>query len=192
MKIYILDESKEKLDIIKEYFEDDSIIFVQDEFAHFMQTNSVDCVVSPGNSFGIMDGGYDMAITAWFGEQLQNRVQQYILDDFYGEQPVGTSFIIKANDNGQSLIHTPSMRIPQKIKDETVIYQCMRSTLICAKQNNVKSIVIPLFGGGCGKVAPNVIAKMMNLAYIQINNPPQKLDWEYVEYVNMMLYVSKI
>ena len=85
MKIYILDESKEKLDIAKEYFEDDSIIFVQDEFAHFMQTTSIDCVVSPGNSFGIMDGGYDMAITSWFGEQLQNRVQQYILDNFYGE-----------------------------------------------------------------------------------------------------------
>ena len=57
MKIYILDESKEKLDIAKEYFEDDSIIFAQDEFSHFMQTHSIDCVVSPGNSFGIMDGG---------------------------------------------------------------------------------------------------------------------------------------
>lgn len=129
------------------------------------------------------------AVTIW---QLQNRIQQYILDNFYGEQPVGTSFIIKANDKGQSLIHTPSMRVPQKIKDESVIYQCMRSTLICAKQNNVKSIVIPLFGGGCGKVAPSIIAKMMNLAYVQINNPPQKLDWKYVEYVNTMLYVSRL
>ena len=84
------------------------------------------------------------------------------------------------------------MRVPQKIKDESVIYQCMRSTLICTKQNNVKNIVIPLFGGGCGKVTPSVIAKMMNLAYMQIKNPQQKLDWKYIEYVNMMLYVSKL
>jgi len=57
----------------------------------------------------------------------------------------------------------------------------MRTTLICAKQNNIQSILIPLFGGGCGQVHPKLIAEMMWKAYLQINNPPKKLDWDYVE-----------
>jgi O-acetyl-ADP-ribose deacetylase (regulator of RNase III) len=48
--------------------------------------------VNPANSFGMMDGGIDAAITAFFGIQLMERVQQRILDDFLGEQSVGTSF----------------------------------------------------------------------------------------------------
>ena len=102
-----------------------------------------------------------------------------IVDNLYGEQPVGTSIIVDAGRNGQRLIHTPTMRIPSEIKDSCLIYQCMRSTLICAYANNVESIVIPFFGGGCGNLHPNIVAKMMWKAYVQIHNPPQKLDWDY-------------
>ena len=35
-----------------------------------------DCMVSPANSFGLMDGGIDAAITKYFGVQLMNRVQE--------------------------------------------------------------------------------------------------------------------
>jgi hypothetical protein len=60
----------------------------------FERLSSYDCLVSPANSFGMMDGGMDAAITAFFGMQLMERVQQQILDDYLGEQSVGTSFII--------------------------------------------------------------------------------------------------
>lgn len=42
-----------------------------------------------------MDGGVDAAITQFFGTKLQKKVQQYILENFEGEQPVGTSFIVE-------------------------------------------------------------------------------------------------
>lgn len=181
MKIFIIEQNKQKMDWIKKYFKNDPVILVQDDFERFMNKNEVECVVSPANAFGLMDGGYDYAITKWFGNQLQARVQQYIIENLYGEQPVGTSIIVKANDKGQCLIHTPSMRTPSIIKDPLVVYQCMRSTLICAYQNNIKSILIPLFGGGCGEVEPQIIAKMMKLAYDQVHNPPKKLDWKYAK-----------
>lgn len=181
MKIYIIDKSAEKLDILRQYFKNDDIIFVEESFSDFMQKTKVECVVSPGNSFGLMDGGYDNAITKWFGNQLQDRVQKYILDNFYGEQPVGTSFIINANEDGQKLIHTPTMRTPQPIKEPLIVYQCMRTTLMCAYQNNVQSILLPVFGGGYGKLHPKVIAEMMKRAYNQIHNPPKSLNWDYVE-----------
>ena len=44
-----------------------------------------------------------------------------------------------------------------------------------------KSIVLPLFGGGCGGVHPWLIAEMMWKAYDQLRKIPQKLDWRYAE-----------
>ncbi|MEH2072692.1 MAG: hypothetical protein V7K47_31845 [Nostoc sp.] len=50
-----------------------------------------DCLVSPANSFGMMDGGIDAAIIRFFGRSLMAKVQQQIIEDYLGEQPVGTS-----------------------------------------------------------------------------------------------------
>lgn len=46
-----------------------------------------DCLVSPANSFGMMDGGMDAAIINFFGRGLEEKVQQRILDNYLGEQP---------------------------------------------------------------------------------------------------------
>lgn len=81
----------------------------------FEELDSFDCLVSPGNSFGLMDGGMDAAITKYFGDQLQQRVQKEIINNFYGEQPVGTSFIIETNNN-----HIPYPQIRQKVLRDTL------------------------------------------------------------------------
>jgi O-acetyl-ADP-ribose deacetylase (regulator of RNase III) len=128
-----------------------------------------------------MDGGYDAAITKWFGNQLQQRVQKYIIEKLHGEQIVGTSFIIDAGKDNQYLIHTPSMRTPQRIHDPLVIYSCMRSCLITASENKIKSIVIPAFGGLTGGVSANIVAELMYKAYMQIKTPPSSISWSYVD-----------
>ena len=182
MKIYILDRNSDNCQYVQQYFGGQADVeVVTAEFEDFMNDYPVECVVSPANAYGLMDGGYDLAITHYFGDQLQKRVQQHIIEHYYGEQPVGSSFMIDAGKEGRKLIHTPTMRTPQPIKDPLVIYQCMRTTLMCAYENNVDSILIPLFGGGCGEVHPKLIAEMMWKAYDQIHNPPKKLDWDYVE-----------
>ena len=127
----------------------------------------IECIVSPANSYGIMNGGYDAAISNYLGWDFQIIVQQYIKDKYYGEQPVGTSFIVDAPNN-EKLIHTPTMLLPERIIDNRVVYHSMRSTLICALQNNVKSILIPLFGAGTGRVPIDVVCKHMFTAYTQI------------------------
>ncbi|EFA9258770.1 hypothetical protein C1589_004476 [Escherichia coli] len=55
----------------------------------FEAIREFDCMVSAANSFGLMDGGVDAAITAFFGTQLQSRVQNHIICEYLGEQPVG-------------------------------------------------------------------------------------------------------
>lgn len=187
-KICLLERDLRKCKFLELYFDSaPEVEIVCDDFRHFMETHRVQCVVSPANAFGLMDGGYDLAITEWFGDQLQKRVQQHIIDHFYGEQPVGTSFLIDAGRDSQSLIHTPAMRTPQPILDPRVIYQCMRTTLMCAAEYNIESIVIPIFGGGVGGVRPQLAAEMMWKAYRQLKNIPERIDWDYVETVEIVL-----
>lgn len=154
------------------------------DFGVFMATHKVGCVVSPANAYGLMDGGYDQAITDWFGEKLQQDVRRYISYNFYGEQPVGTSFIIDTGKDGVKLIHTPTMRYPERIRDPLIIYTCMRTCLMCACSNDVQSIVIPAFGALTGCVSADLVALMMKRAYDQLLNPPSYISWRYADSVH--------
>ena len=98
---------------------------------------------------------------------LTKRVQAYIKEHFGGQQEVGTSFIIDTGMKGINLIHTPSMINPSRIQDPNVVFDCTKSTLEVAKENNVQSIVIPAFGGACGGLRPEIIAEKMYTAISQ-------------------------
>ena len=118
MKVYLLDKNKIITDMWRAYFRDEQDVeVVCDEFENFMESHNVECIVSPVNSYGLMDGGYNLAITEYFGEELMKKVQKYIIENYYGEQPVGTSFIMKTDAKNIQMIHTPTMRIPSKIKE---------------------------------------------------------------------------
>ena len=180
MKIYLLDINEEITRAWQLYFAGiPDVKVVRDDFTHFMNSFDVECVVSPANSYGLMDGGYDAAISAYFGEELIPCVQSFIRKNFACEQPVGTSFIIDIPKSNKKLIHTPTMRVPSLIREPMIVYQCMRTTLLCANQNNIASIVIPAFGGQCGGLQPHTIAFLMREAFNQIKNPPEEMDWEY-------------
>jgi O-acetyl-ADP-ribose deacetylase (regulator of RNase III) len=109
------------------------------EIAHcgFEQLPAYDCLVSPANSFGMMDGGMDAAITDFFGIALMNKVQQRILDDYWGEQPVGTSFIIETDHPSYPfLAHTPTMRVPMQIVGTDIPYVAMWAMLLAVAHHN--------------------------------------------------------
>lgn len=171
LDIYLLDINPGITKAWKKEFESyNNFHIITDEFNHFMDTHKdIECVVSPANSFGYMNGGYDKAITDYFGLEVEKEVQRFIDTHLFGEQPVGTSIMVNIPKSNKKLIHTPTMRLPSSIKDEMVIYQCMRSTLICAIKGKVKSIVIPAFGGATGGVKPSIVAKYMKAAYEQID-----------------------
>lgn len=171
MKIYIVTNDYNDYSSVKEVFKPiKSVEVVLSDFVLFMEGHpEVETIVSPANCYGMMDGGYDAAISDYLGWSFQNKVQQYIIDNYYGEQIVGTSFIIDAPKN-KRLIHTPTMIQPSIIKDDKVVYSSMRSTLMCALNNNVESIVIPVFGTATGQVYSMKAANQMFKAYMQILN----------------------
>ena len=187
MKILLLSSNENMCDSWRRYFQGvKDIEILCEDLTAFKNIYEYDCIATPANSYGLMDGGFDLAVTDVFGVGLMKRVQKYIIDNYHGEQPVATSFIIDINEK-HKLIHTPTMRVPQKIKDPYVIYQCMRTTLLCALNNDVNRIIIPAFGGECGFVDYDLIARMMKAAYVQINSNRNQINWDLVDSWNNML-----
>lgn len=173
LKIYIVDRDHITCEKLKEEFDGiENVEIVQADVRRFYSEHKdeIDCLVSPANAYGYMTGGFDAALSDILGWDFQNKVQAYIKQNFYGEQGVATSFIIETDTPGLSLIHTPSMQYPSLIKDDMIVYYCMRSTLMCALQNNVKCVVIPVFGGLCGGIQPDISSKRLKEAYLQIMN----------------------
>lgn len=173
LQIYIVDIDPMMCQAMQNKFRNISTVqVVQSDIKAFFEKNreTIDCLVSPANAYGYMLGGYDARLSDILGWDFQEKVQSYIKNNYFGEQGVGTSFIIKTNLSNLYLIHTPTMQRPSIIKDDMIVYYCMRSTLICALQNNIKSVVIPVFGGSCGGLTPERASTRMFDAYSQIAN----------------------
>jgi O-acetyl-ADP-ribose deacetylase (regulator of RNase III) len=155
-----------------------------------------DCVVSPANSFGLMDGGVDEAITMYFGQQMMDRVQSRVINEYAGEQPVGTSMIVwgkhnEEKDKVQHVAHTPTMIIPMNIGMTTNVYMAMKAMLLAVEEFNknmldkgldkltIDTVVCPGLGTGAGRVGYGLAASVMSKAYENVYNPPESIDWDY-------------
>jgi len=151
---------------------------------YFEELPKFDCMVSAANSFGLMDGGVDLAISRFFGWQLMDRVQQHILADYLGEQPVGTSIIVETgHEKHPFLAHTPTMRVPMQITHTDNVYKAMFAMLLAVRRHNqssdrfIKSVACPGLGTGYGGVPYPEAARQMALAYKNFHRPPVILDW---------------
>ncbi|HCO5016970.1 TPA: macro domain-containing protein, partial [Escherichia coli] len=154
----------------------------------FETISEFDCMVSAANSFGLMDGGVDAAITAFFGTQLQTRVQNHIMREYLGEQPVGSAFVIETEDNHHPwLVHAPTMRVPLTIDGTDAVYNATWAALLAIFQHNknaitdrkIKTVVFPAMGAGCGQVPFESIARQMKQAWDNFNKKTESINWEY-------------
>lgn len=170
--IYLLDMNPNITYWWERCFKDEEKVHVVcDEFSNFMEKHTDNItIVSPANSYGIMDGGLDAAILEHVGEAVQRAVQEKILDEFLGELPVGAGLKVDVDtDKNIKLILTPTMIMPGPILDHMVVYHCMRTALtIAVKDSEIRNIVIPAFGGLTGQVPPSTVARQMYAAYLQI------------------------
>ncbi len=154
----------------------------------FEQLPEFDCMVSAANSFGLMDGGVDLAIVRFFGRALEERVQAHILEQYLGEQPIGTSFIMETEHEKHPFIaHTPTMRVPMTIALTDNIYNTMWAMLLAVHQHNrrndrkIRKIACPGLGTATGQVPYDEAARQMAAAYRHFLNPPSHISWRYAD-----------
>jgi O-acetyl-ADP-ribose deacetylase (regulator of RNase III) len=139
-----------------------------------------DCIVSPANSFGKMDGAFDLAISTMFSprdiDKSINHVQNFLYKKFNGYQIIGTSIVIpmqKFNINCKWLLHVPTMKQPCNMfwyKD--IVYNCMFSLLNSIHQHNmqypdhkIQTVFLTGLATGIGRIPTAVAASQMILAY---------------------------
>lgn len=134
-----------------------------------------DAVVSPANSYGVMDGGIDLAYRKRYGLQLQRRVQATLRSEGHrGEQPVGTAIVVPLSGYVEApyLIHAPTMRVPQDVSRTSNVYNATRAILRAADAvTGIETVYCPGLGTGTGKVSPRSCALQMALAVEQYLRP---------------------
>jgi O-acetyl-ADP-ribose deacetylase (regulator of RNase III) len=158
MKLIFVDPNPGFATAVQEFFK--GLPDVEIVIGRFERLTDFDCMVSPANSFGIMDGGVDAAITDFFGIELMLRVQKRIIEEYLGEQPVGTCMIVETeHPQHPFLAHTPTMRIPMKIAHTDKVYRAMWAMLLAVRHHNqtaerkINSIACPGLGHRNGTCA---------------------------------------
>jgi len=154
----------------------------------FETVPSFDCIATAGNSFGLMDAGMDLAVLRFFGSELQNVIQRRILEDFCGEQPVGTAFLVETGRLDHPYVaHAPTMRVPMNIAGTDHVYLATWATLLAVRQHNrlaerqIETLLCPAFGAGTGGMPGIEVGFQMKLAYRHFLKPPKVINPSFAQ-----------
>ncbi|MDG9671367.1 macro domain-containing protein [Hahella sp. CR1] len=190
-KVFLIDQSEKLVKAWKEAFSGfDNFEIIQGDFF----SKAADAMISPANSFGIMDGGLDLAIRNTLGFEVEERVQRRILDDFHGELSIGSAVIV-GTDNARwpYLISAPTMRIPEDVSNTLNPYIAFRAVLLAIKTHNLRSerkinsILCPGLGTGIGRVEPRKCAAHMRVAYTSLSKPARTPSYNEIHEVHRRL-----
>lgn len=134
---------------------------------------TMDALVSPANSFGFMDGGFDYLLSMVLGWNVQAELQKMIAKLPGKELLVGNSLTVKTgHQRWPYLISAPTMRVPMILGQNSVnIYLASLAIFNELKHNpNISSIGVTGLGTGVGQVPPKICAHQMREAYTAIFN----------------------
>jgi O-acetyl-ADP-ribose deacetylase (regulator of RNase III) len=132
----------------------------------------VDALVSPANSYGIMDGGIDAVLSRHF-PHVEERVQAAIAERG-GALPVGRALIVATEDDVVPyLVCAPTMEVPGDFGHTTNAFRAMRALLSAIARFNadnegaILSVGVPGLCTGIGGMEARVAARQMARAYAE-------------------------
>jgi O-acetyl-ADP-ribose deacetylase (regulator of RNase III) len=155
--------------------------------ARFEDLEPHDGFVTAGNAYGIMTAGIDAAVINRFGQPMMQQVQHHIMGQYFGEQPIGTAFILPTGDTSLPfLVHAPTMRVPCGIDGTDNVYMATWGALLAVQSHNQSSsrrievLAFPAMGTGFGQMPFIEAARQMAVAYRHFLEPPHRFDWDFV------------
>lgn len=141
---------------------------------------SADAMVSPANSFGIMDGGIDAAIRGALGGRIEHDVQSAIVARHHGELPVGAAEIVETHhERWPWLVVAPTMRVPENVAQTLNAYLAFRAALLAVTSHNrsaarpIRSLLVPGLCTGIGGMDTRRCAAQMRVAFDHVARPPR-------------------
>ncbi|KAI0826858.1 macro domain-like protein [Trametes gibbosa] len=170
------------------------------------ECGSCACVVSPANAFGIMDGGYDMALSIAFTVErdiwaLTNVVQDALRTRYRGYLPPGACELVPlppaltASNPLECtvLAVVPTMRTPEDVSWHVdLVYECMWNLLSALWRWNqgerpagarpVERVLMTGLGTGSGGISYDKCARQMALAALNFARGwGERPRWDDVE-----------
>ena len=119
----------------------------------------IDAVVSPANTKGIMNGGYDAVLRRYFGVGIEYIVKQYF-DKF--KLDVGEAIAVKTGHSKvEWLIVTPTVSVTGDglSGHATISYSCAYNAVKAAHEKGVKYLGMTGLGSGVGGLDRRISAK---------------------------------
>lgn len=183
IKVVILDQKEYNL--YADYFKGHEVLEIV--YGNIFNCKA-DCMITAGQSFGMMDGGID-GHTNYFFNMIEKKVQNEIIEKWKGELPVGASLILDTPDNSnfKYLCYCPTMRVPCNVSKTQNAYYSMRGALVECDKYNIETIVTPLLCRGVGCMHPEKILHQIRHAYETFNNPTKR-DWKDISYDQGVLF----
>ena len=187
MRILLVDRDAGTTRAWRRVFEDvdDVEIHEDDYFAH-----SADVMVSPANSFAIMDGGLDLAIRDTLGLTVQRRAQQLICERHHGELPVGCAELVETGDERWPwLAIAPTMRVPERVSTTINAYLAFRAVLLACRRSErpIRSLLCCGLATGIGGMDPDRCAVQMRLALRHAQGPARIPSFDQIHAIHAAL-----
>lgn len=170
---------------LREFESGDGLTFEEGDLFGFDDT---DCIVVPGNSFGIMDGTLDLDIATRY-EGVEKRVRDAIATSWHGELPVGASVVVpippvngvRERGHAKYLCYSPTMRMPTLVPKTLNAYLACRGALVaCSAYPDIETVVVPMLCVGVGKMEASRAAHQIRCAWDSFRRSfdgPERKRW---------------
>ena len=186
----IIDRNEDTINAFKERFSEyNNFNCVHGDI---LTVKKADCIVSPANSYGMMDGGVDSTISYTLDYIDKILVRPMINKKYYGEQPIGTCMVIPTNNNRYKyLAHTPTMTLPCNVASTRNTYFAFRALLTeilnhNIKHNDIHTVLMTPFCCGIGRMHPKESSRQTLIAYHLVKNN-LKCSWRSAHIVRDLL-----
>ena len=158
MKIVLTDTNKGIVDAWKNFAPND----IEIHHGSF-ETLTTDAIVSPANSFMIMDGGVDFYIQRMFKKGIEQKLRNEAINRFSMPfLPIGCAVSCETGvERFPVLISSPTMIVPQLINNTPYAFISTIAALNEAKRIKATSILFMGMGGLTGGYHPEICAKQM-------------------------------
>ncbi|THH19316.1 hypothetical protein EW146_g1828 [Bondarzewia mesenterica] len=158
-----------------------------------------DCIVSPANSFGRFDGGFDQILSDVLAppddpSALTRTAQAVIYRRWRGFAPPGTCTLIPLSDTScaanpfacRFVALCPTMRFPSSVAwHKEIVYNCVWSLLVEVDEHNnraaadlqlspIETVVMTGLATGIGCISANQCAKHTALAFSHYHDAKTK------------------
>src|SRR5215469_4178272 len=178
VRFILVDKGKDFCDVLRWQFRSHPEVEVV--CGRFEDLPAFDCVITAGNSFGLMDAGMDLAVVRYFGGHVMEQIQKRILEDYLGEQPVGTCILVPTGHPTHPFVaHSPTMRVPMNIQGTDHVYLALWAALTAVHRHNrsesrkIDCLACPGLGTGTGGVEHLEASLQLCMAYEHFQRPPQ-------------------